>query len=136
MPITLEEFVSRLERSGALSAGAASGALGRIPPDRRPTDGEGLAAALIEAGLLTQFQAALLMRGRGKRLTLGEYVLLDELGRGGMGVVLKARHRRMNRVVVLKVLKPGGSAGAPVERFLREGEGGGTPEPSQRHHGA
>ncbi len=44
--------------------------------------------------------------GKGKSLTLGNYVLLDMLGEGGMGMVFKARHRRMERVVALKVIKP------------------------------
>ena len=37
---------------------------------------------------------------------LGNYVILDKLGQGGMGLVLKAEHRRMKRLVALKVLSP------------------------------
>ncbi len=49
--------------------------------------------------------------------------MLDKLGEGGMGVVLKAQHRRMKRTVAIKVLSAAAmkQAGA-VERFHREVE--------------
>ena len=58
-----------------------------------------------------------------QRVTLGNYVLLDNLGQGGMGMVLKARHRRMGRVVALKVMSPA-SVKSPdaVKRFHREAQ--------------
>jgi eukaryotic-like serine/threonine-protein kinase len=51
------------------------------------------------------------------------YEVEAELGRGGMGVVYKARHLRLNRPVALKMLVAGAYAGpGERERFLREAE--------------
>ena len=52
---------------------------------------------------------------------MGSYHLLEKLGQGGMGVVLKARHRRMDRVVALKVMSPAAvKSQEAVKRFHRE----------------
>lgn len=51
----------------------------------------------------------------------GKYVVLQKLGQGGMGVVLKARHQCMDRLVAVKMLPPSAmQAPESVQRFYQE----------------
>src|SRR5262249_44191452 len=53
--------------------------------------------------------------------SFGDFNIVSELGRGGMGVVYRARDRRLNRTVAIKVVLPSVAArGDTRKRFLHE----------------
>ena len=51
------------------------------------------------------------------------YEILEQIGQGGMGVVFKAMHLRLNRVVALKMILAGARAGQrEMQRFFKEAQ--------------
>jgi len=117
--LNVRELVDYLIDNGLLSAGELHASYEHLCPGSGDT--EELLRELVRCNKLTEFQARLISQGDAQRLVLGEYVILKPIGSGGMGEVYQAEHRRMKRVVALKMLLPEGVKQRDVaDRFLRE----------------
>ncbi len=121
MSLPAEQFLKELADSGLLTAADLASLTSESSANQ--LSGEEVAARLVQSGQITSYQAEALLKGDGRALVLGNYVVLDRIGAGGMGVVLKAMHRRMKRQVALKLL-PKSATDSPdaVRRFHREVE--------------
>jgi serine/threonine protein kinase len=114
-PVT--PFIKRLLASRLLDAEQIKAA--------RAVAGRGdraLARHLVQQGLLTRFQVRQLYMGASS-FRVDKYIILDCLGRGGNGVVFKARHSLMaHRLVALKTLDSQCLHGSDeaLTRFRRE----------------
>lgn len=123
MALTLDQFIRLLPGSGLITEAEVQAFIEALPPEQRPQDAQQIARLLVRAKKLTAYQAQEIYKGVGKNLVLGNYVILDKLGQGGMGVVLKAEHKRMKRLVALKVLSPAFTkTPEALRRFQREVE--------------
>jgi tRNA A-37 threonylcarbamoyl transferase component Bud32 len=121
MAIELDELVRSLSDSGLMTADEVRAFINALPDERRPADARQLVQEMLRQRKLTRFQAQAVYQKKTRGLVLGNYVILDKLGEGGMGQVFKARHRRMERIVALKILPAAATKSTEaVERFQRE----------------
>src|SRR4051794_39627540 len=101
--LTTWQFVDVLAESNLLSPDLLARIRNRVTESGGRVDPRSVAKYLIDKGHLTLWQSNQLLAGR-KAFFLGRYKLLDRVGKGGRGVVFKARHAVMDRVVALKVM--------------------------------
>lgn len=121
MSISLDEFVRSLTETGILPAEEVTSIVSSLPEDRAGVDVEKLARELVRQQKLTRFQASVIFRRQSRGLRIGEYIVLDKIGSGGMGQVFKAEDRRTGQLVALKLLRATYTKSQrAVTRFYRE----------------
>lgn len=118
--LSIEQFLRAITESGLMTAEEIDAFRQSVSADTA-SDTSSFARELIQRQKLTPYQASVLLSERSDPLLLDRYVILDTIDGGGMGIVFKALHRSMDRVVALKTLPPSALDSAEkIRRFQRE----------------
>jgi response regulator RpfG family c-di-GMP phosphodiesterase/tRNA A-37 threonylcarbamoyl transferase component Bud32 len=105
VPPAARTFLEELVRLGLLEPAALAAFIGeREERLSEYTTEERIAGALVQAGLLTEYQVNNVLLGQTHGMVLGSYRVLEHLGNGGMGGVFLAEHRLLKRRVAVKIL--------------------------------
>ncbi|QVL32597.1 serine/threonine protein kinase [Telmatocola sphagniphila] len=68
-------------------------------------DPQEIAKEIVQRKWLTPYQVKEFWKGKGDKLILKQYIIVDKIGEGGMGDVYKARHSTMDREVAIKLIR-------------------------------
>ncbi|WP_339687380.1 serine/threonine protein kinase [Gimesia maris] len=118
--VNCDHFLSKLSEVGVLSPDEFASVSDSVSSAHPSTDARQLASQLVTKGKLTSYQAAALLKGEPD-LLIDKYLILDLIDVGGMGMVFKAIHRTMNRLVALKMISQQMLASDDqIRRFKRE----------------
>lgn len=103
-PTSASDLLSLLQQSRLVSEHRLQSFLDRIT--LAPTTADDLARQLVDANVITLYQAKHLLKGNNRGLVVDHFEIRDFLGKGGMGSVYLAWDRRDDRPCALKVLLP------------------------------
>jgi serine/threonine protein kinase len=119
-PTTIAAFLEVVRKSGVLEEARLDERVRQLQSaGQMPSDPAKLAELLVREGLLSDFQSRSLLQGKYLGFTLGEYVVLNLLGSGGMSRVYLCEHRQSRQRYAVKVLSRTEDA-TLLKRFYRE----------------
>jgi len=115
------DLLPLIRRSGVLSDRQFEEVSNKVRNGEYPQEVRALAGRLVGERILTEFQAARLLRNKAHGLLVGRYVILDRLGAGARGRVFKAQHQLMGRLAAVKIIAPQiATRASSIARFYRE----------------
>ncbi|QEH33084.1 Serine/threonine-protein kinase PrkC [Aquisphaera giovannonii] len=115
------QFAESVVGSGLVEESRLLELRAQLFPGDEPVVVSRLAGAMVRRGWLTPYQAAAIRQGKARGLAIGDYLVLDKIGAGGMGLVFRVRHPGTEADLALKLLSPSISRDrAAVARFRRE----------------
>lgn len=103
MTASVNTFLEQLTKSRIVSPQRLN-QFAHSEPARTAQSSMDVAVAAVKEQVVTRFQAEEILNGRGRRLIVGDYVLQEILGYGGMGTVYIGRHKERDERYAIKLL--------------------------------
>ena len=117
---TSSDVVRLLEEYGVIPPVLARASLDRLGGEFPPSLST-LLGDFHDAGYISGFLKQALEQGRADEVQVGDHLLLNQIGRGGMGIVYRARSRVMRRDVAIKLMRTDvPKDDSALKRFLHE----------------
>ena len=120
----LSAFLDVIQRSGLVSMTVVTLALDEAKKDRPDLSPKQFCSSLVEKGIVTQWQANHLLKGKHRGFIVGGHKILDFIGKGGHASVYVAEHIALKQRRIIKVLsKNSRTSGTSLpQRFVREAQ--------------